>query len=435
MLTTVKAGKPVRLIASLLLSPTVTMILTWSFVMIAWFIRPLSYDYDAILGWLVVASGIVLFAIGSSFGKASAYSNTKRRHCGERQIRMAVMISGVFGIAGAALLAGDKIILKGEMLTEMLNHRFQHDASQRNGPSYLVLLAHCLLPFSLPAIIGGVLHYESLRRPQRIVLGTTLLSPFVYAVVYGGRMPIATTILYFCFAIVVRLSQGRGIPRVPLRKTVVLTGCTLLIVYFSIIAKHRAEIVAETAGVTALSHFETTWKATLFENAGIVFNSSEDATLAYSNLIYWAYFTHMVPFVGFLVNNYQQVTPSFGLRQFPMLDGLLPRLGMDQATIAPSEALINGESIVGYYFTAWGNFVLDFGLLGAGVATLLWGLVAGWCVTRCRIVPGLATEMLVVFFAVSIVTSPISSPTGLGNSALVLIAIVVTPSLGKIKIV
>ena len=74
----------------------------------------------------------------------------------------------------------------------------------------------------------------------------------------------------------------------------------------------------------------------------------------------------------------------------------------------------------------WGAAFIDFGLVGAIIYILIWGVVAGWSAAGSKHSDLMTPLLLLVFVLASILLSLVQGPLGMANSALVLVSLIVT---------
>jgi hypothetical protein len=90
------------------------------------------------------------------------------------------------------------------------------------------------------------------------------------------------------------------------------------------------------------------------------------------------------------------------------------------------EAELKAAMVYGFFPTAWGAAFIDFGLVGAIIYILVWGVVAGWSAAGRKHSDLMTPLLLLVFVLASILLSLVQGPLGMANSALVLVSLVLT---------
>ena len=120
------------------------------------------------------------------------------------------------------------------------------------------------------------------------------------------------------------------------------------------------------------------------------------------------------------------LAPKWGVYEIGVLSPLLRVFFPNNQQVEAMEAELRAASIYGFFPTVWGAAFIDFGLVGAIIYILIWGVVAGWSAAGSKHSDLMTPVLLLVFVLASILLSVVQGPLGMANSALVLVSLVVT---------
>lgn len=138
------------------------------------------------------------------------------------------------------------------------------------------------------------------------------------------------------------------------------------------------------------------------------------------------YMTHGIRSVDLVWQARDNISPKWGVYEVGVLSPILRVFFPGSQLLAVMETELRSAGIFGFFPSAWGAALIDFGVSGAIVYVLIWGFAAGWSAAGSRR-SGLMTPLLLLIFVLtSIMMSPIQGPLGVANSALVLISMLVT---------
>ncbi|MCA6117799.1 hypothetical protein J6524_23405 [Bradyrhizobium sp. WSM 1738] len=134
------------------------------------------------------------------------------------------------------------------------------------------------------------------------------------------------------------------------------------------------------------------------------------------------YLTHGVRTIDITWRARDKFTPKWGVYEIGVLSPILRVFFHNSQQVEAMEAEQRAASIYGFFPTVWGAAFLDFGLVGAVIYILLWGVIAGWSAAGTRHSDLVTPSLLLVFVLASIVLSVVQGPLGMANSALVLVS-------------
>lgn len=138
------------------------------------------------------------------------------------------------------------------------------------------------------------------------------------------------------------------------------------------------------------------------------------------------YLTHGVRTIDIAWHARDKLTPKWGVYEIGVLSPLLRVFFPHNQQVDAMEAQLRAALIYGFFPTVWAAAFIDFGLVGAIIYVLIWGVVAGWSAAGSKHSDRMMPLMLLVFVLASILFSVVQGPLGVANSALVLVSLVVT---------
>lgn len=137
------------------------------------------------------------------------------------------------------------------------------------------------------------------------------------------------------------------------------------------------------------------------------------------------YLTHGVRTLDVIWQSRAQLSPLWGVYEIGILSPILRIFLPANQLLATMNNELVSAGIYGFFPTAWGAALLDFGAWGAAIYIMLWGFLGGWAYCGSKR-SALATPPLMLSFTIaSIILSPIQGPLGISNSALVLLSMLI----------
>ncbi|MEH2625608.1 hypothetical protein V1292_003663 [Bradyrhizobium sp. AZCC 1719] len=470
-------------------SPAILILVIWCAALFSVAVGPIDYPgQPSIVVLTVVGSGIALFLLGYGGGRVLFVRYFSRQvempPLSRRTLNRIVIATSLFGIVGIALVALDRTVLSGvsnSAYSELLRCApgLVDAISIKRTP--LLYAGYAMFSFGFVSVVLFLLKGEEITGWAAALAQLSIVSPVGYAVLYSGRMPILFVLVLIAVAILVRLAQGR--PPLPrghylMVKTVAAIG--LFAVYSSaiwasrqnfciqmspLITELQQEMELKAPSGVANKPPETDEKITATDISKRIAgaraapppeqkSTSADAVLAMmleawnvkprgyvisaieSNrlsargamigLSTYFYLTHGVRTIDIVWHARDKFTPKWGVYEIGVLSPLLRVFFPNNQQVEALEAELKSAMIYGFFPTVWGAAFIDFGLIGAIIYILIWGVVAGWSAAgnkRCDLMTPL---LLLVFVLASILLSVVQGPLGMANSALVLVSTVVT---------
>ena len=419
----------------------------WVGVLVLYAVGPIHYnEAPQLTTWFFVLASVSAFAIGgllaTSRGRvgrvvSAGFAEAVTR----RRIDRVVLIAAILGLFGAACIALDKLLLSGLDFSQGIAAiRFERveateagtAASLRRSP--LLYLGYLTFAFSVVAFLLYMLRGEELRRRTIWLAFLSLVGIFAYSYLYGGRTPLGLAVGMGFGAIGVRLlSRQAPLPRG-------LTGRFLFAGFLVLTAVYSEAVLADrlmTSGAVDYASLETrletnndakiapipgfgTGKAEATSSAGSSeqtpgVSASSSELFLMRVVVNLHYFTHEVPTLDRALAHNGSLGPYYGAYQFNLIPALVTRIvpgwNLDRFMIPELQA----ANVYGYWPTAWGGMYLDFGVVGALIATFVCGWLAGVVYSRalrgnddrarllmCYVVAGIIATPLLPIFAISI---------------------------------
>jgi len=130
------------------------------------------------------------------------------------------------------------------------------------------------------------------------------------------------------------------------------------------------------------------------------------------------YLTHGIRILDLIWRSSAQLSPQWGVYEIGVLSPMLRIFFPHNERLTTMSDELRGAEIYGFFPTAWGAAIIDFGVIGAVIYVLLWGWGGGWSCYGTKH----STLATLTFTLASVILSPIQGPLGAANSALVLVS-------------
>jgi hypothetical protein len=421
-----------------LADPTRLMVLVWALFAVVFFSGPLDYFRQPRMAtWAWIGIGVGLFAASAlAAGRLPArwFAVDEPETVPSERIERLVLITAVLGLAGAALIALDKVWLSGlDYSRGLAAVRFQRAAEIEAGidvrRSPLLYVGYLTFSFSYAAALLYILRGEVVRRPiVAAAAEVSVASPVVYSLLYGGRNPILLFFVLLMGGILVRARRGRSLlPAVPALRLKLAVVVLLFLAYVNYTWEDRRSYwkIETYPRFVEIAHerWQTRPKSWVdravsghWAPAGLVMN------LISSDL----YLTHSVITFDKIVERHGDFARCWGLYQVGLLAPLVNKAPAGSALLRQMYRQLRATETYGWFPTAWGAWYIDFGLGGAVGAVVAWGMASGWAHRLVRLRDDLAGELLLSFALATVVFSPINAVFGMANNILIFGSLVAT---------
>ncbi len=413
-------------------APPLLMVLTWTLLLIGYLTGPIDYFREPTLTtFALIGGGVLAYALASMLAMGLPCRTLKSADAG--QTDRVIIVTGLIGIAGIVCLAVDKILLSGLDYTQGLAAvRFLRDSQVAAGVdvqrSVLLYVGYVTFSAAIIATLLLVLRAERVGRPAAIIAQVAVVSPIVYALLYGGRSPILLLCALIAAAAMVRAMSGLPIlARTHGLRFKVLFLFVAFFAYVNMTWQDRREFTQAENYDTFVTNAADGWKlkpAAWLDDA--VRRGDVDPNTAMDAVSMTLYATHSVGSIDKIVESSATFSPFLGIFQVSVLSPIL-RVFFPQSDILGrmNQELVDAD-LFGWFVSAWGALYLDFGLGGAVVAVLAWGFFAGRAYGSYAANNDEVSALLLTFWLASIMISPLSSPIGMSNSFQILVTIIVT---------
>ncbi len=252
-------------------------------------------------------------------------------------------------------------------------------------------------------------------------------SPIIYALLYGGRMPIFILLFLLLTCCFIRKFHGKTFfPRehALFMKLVILSIC--FAVYSNHVLVERRQnsnqqsysdfvnfVVDQSWGATPKQ-----WMTTLVDDDVV---SKDTAMTVMTNSMY---LTHGVVSLSKIIDNHKKYTPYWGTYQVGILSPLLRVFYANNNVLSTMKENMVDTKIYGFYTTAWGAWFLDFGFVGAVLFIAAWGYLSGTVMKHARDPARLGSQLILAYCYTSIAVSIFNGPFGISNSFLIFASLV-----------
>jgi oligosaccharide repeat unit polymerase len=188
------------------------------------------------------------------------------------------------------------------------------------------------------------------------------------------------------------------------------------------------------------SRFETTYDATIAPIAPIAYTAkipvessspadgspSLSERMALHTVLYTYYVSHELPILDRTVAYDGPLGPYYGAYQFYLaaafVERVVPAWNIDAVMIPQLKA----ANVYGWFSTAWGGMYLDFGLVGALIAVLICGWLAGHVYRSALSARTDGGRLLMCYVLAGIIATPILSIFTISISLPILVSLVIT---------
>jgi hypothetical protein len=446
-----------------LLSPAVLLAIVWCGVFVGFYLGPIRYDHQPTLALLgLVVAGYACFATGCAL--ATGFARVGAGLIPGGRLAAVVAISGALGIAGIVLLAFDRLFLSGidgalyaavlrcspDLVDQILLTR-----------TPLLYVGYLLFSFAYASTVLFWIYAEDLKGVPAWIGQWAVITPIGYSLLYAGRLPLLLLVALLMGASAARFLRRKSFfPRGHSLAVKAVVALVLILAYSNAIwdvrrslcevfaqedgfdtnqpitANDLKEIVAlgeKSAGtpvsaVDRLADFREvlgqSWSGRLagYVEGALAAGVPEGAII--SSLRAWFYVSQS-PATMARIFQYDGFSRYWGFYQIGVLSPI-ERIFLPSSHIAETmEGELKESGVFGFFASSWGAAYLDFGLAGAAIFLLAWGILGGlgWRLTRDG--QSATGALLFSFVVASVFLSPMSGPLGLANSALVLGAFVV----------
>src|SRR4051794_22850524 len=196
------------------LHPAALMAVVWAGVILLFYGSPITYVHaPGALAWSIMAGGVVLFGLGAIAGERLPWPSPRPSR-GKLSLDRLVLVCAALGFIGIAAMLIDKFLLSDIDWSGGISAARERRAIDvvNNVPirrSGLLYLGYLTMSFSCVALGTFILAGERLRRFASVCGQISVLPMALYAVLYGGRMPILLVILLVVGSGFVRSIQGK----------------------------------------------------------------------------------------------------------------------------------------------------------------------------------------------------------------------------------
>jgi hypothetical protein len=311
----------------------------------------------------------------------------------------------------------------------LVRERRAVDVAQNIGlhRSLLLYFGYATFSFSCAATALFILAGERLKPLASICGQLSVLPMTIYAVLYGGRMPILLVVVLVVGASLTRATLGKSL--VPAGrwlwwKMLILVAC--LFIYTVQVWQHRREINRVRSYDDFVFVADARWE---MKPAPWLDRAIRQGDVPVAQAMDWIsidlYLTHSPTIVQRMVEHWREFSIYGGLYQIgvlsPLTDVLMPSFQLSRKM--RSELIATG--LYGWFPSAWAAWIGDAGPIGAAICVFFWGLLSGFCYRITVERHGLGAQLMLSFAYLAIFISPLNGPFGLANSFLIFVSFAV----------
>lgn len=398
----------------------------WLMLYLAYFLAPIEQAPPVSTHGLVfVVSMVLLFGFAAACG---GIGSPARRDCDGRPPLTDPQTTArtflIIGIVGAFLHLYDKVAalelvgllgaaeLRAERALALLEAG-QHASGILSGMAFLCY------PAGLVGVVAVLLTYESQQRTVRTLAVVYILSLFLHSVAAGGRGTIFVTFLLIAVCLYLRRCAGlRPFPRSPLLAAMFGGLGLLFVVYSAVIWKVRASM-SDLGIEEFLQHAELNWEVTPTQSLTDLAATLQEPALVQVIMSSVFYFTQSLSVIERILAM-TDIPVMLGGYQVDIVAALLRLFPAGAVLLGSGNALLLEANVYGFFTSAWGALVIDFGWPGALAACFVWGWVAGRSHRWVRSEWSTPALVFYAFWMYSVLISFVSPPLGFANSAVTL---------------
>jgi hypothetical protein len=394
--------------------------------------------------WAIAAGCVLLFVIGSLAGtskrRTASYRSQPAPYISPAQTARLIRIFSILGVVGGACICIDKFFLSGiDLSAGFTNARFQGSSlgslyytSYSRSP--LLYAGLGTYSFSIIAFLLYILNAETQGKLSLYYSTLSLGSPFAVAAVYGGRLGILLVPVLALAALAVRT-----ILRIPRSRSLrafvpILLGLVFVAaIYNDAILQERRQIFGVQTYRDELDLTERSrgyraepWVRALFENPRLQTSMLNIVSLN-------TYIINGVTNFDTLVNEEDKLGPYYTQYQIASIVSLLELTVPELSVADRMQSELSNADLLGVFVSNWGAFYLDFGWIGLGLLTLLWGFYSKRMWDRAFLLKNPSSQVAVCFLFVAIVFSPMHSLIGFASGSFLLLDCVIASVMIRMK--
>jgi hypothetical protein len=409
--------------------PALMMTGIWFVVTLLFYLSPISYVHaPGIAAWSIIGGGVAIFCAGAIVGTRVGMQPAGRSS--ESSLDCFVIVCAAIGFVGIAAMLVDKVYLSDidwshglNVARERRNVEVLQDISPRR--SWLLYIGYLTFSFSCVAATAFVLTSERLRPFGRLCGQASVLPMAIYAVLYGGRIPILIVILLAIGAGITRGIQGKAV--VPPRLWWKLIALAIaLFVYTNYVWQARREMNRTDSYDVFLAVAASNWE---MQPSPWLNRAVRAGTIPAGQAMDWLssdmYLTHSPTTVQRFVEHWSEISVYGGLYQIGVLSPLSGVLAPSLMLPQKMRAELRATGIYGWFPSAWAAWIGDAGLIGGAICVFLWGALSGIWYRRVITSSSLGAQLMLSFAYMTIIASPINGPFGISNSFLIFLSFVV----------
>ncbi|MBR1249475.1 oligosaccharide repeat unit polymerase [Bradyrhizobium sp. AUGA SZCCT0169] len=412
--------------------PAGLMCAVWAAAITLFYVSPISYVHSpGIVAWTIILGGIALFCSGALVGGRRKSLNASATQ--DPSLDNLVVVCAALGFIGIAAMTFDKLYLSDIDWSQGLSaarDKRANEVMENIGirRSWLLYFGYLTFSFSCVAITIFMLAGERLRTFASICGQASVLPMTIYAVLYGGRMPILLVILLFVGASITRVARGRTL--VPADRWLwwkFAFVAVAFLAYTNQVWQTRRDMNRMSTYPTFLAVAASRWEmqpTPLLDSA--IRNGTVPANLAMDWLSIDMYLTHPPTTVQRMVEHWREFSIYGGLYQIgilsPISDIVAPSLKLPQTMRTELSAI----GAYGWFPSAWGAWIGDAGLIGGAFCVFVWGLLSGFCYRQTLERSSLSAALMLTFAYLGILVSPLNGPFGFANSFLIFLSFAAT---------
>jgi hypothetical protein len=404
------------------LHPAVAMIAFWLLLYGLYFVAPISQQPSISAEGLAFVWGMIfLYGCAALLASVPSLSAPRvREHALSALTAPLASALLVIGCLGAALVVFAKTVAVGEFsisaAAALRAERAQQMLDADAGGGLLSAIGFLTYPAGMAAMVLVLLRFESMPSPTKVLALAYGVLIFLHGLVTGGRSTLLVLIIFLLIGAYIRRLRGlHMLPRSAGLNCLLALLVLGFLVYSTMVWGVRADM-SELELEAFLNHAEAVWGvAPAPRLESLMYGIGEPSLIV-----------PIMSSVFYITQSLSIVERVLSAGELPMLWGAYHvdliaaamRVFPDAARfLADGYDDLLDEEIYGFFTGAWGALYIDFGMVGAAAAAVLWGWASGAAYRHARRAIESDTVVVYAYSLYAVLISFVSPPFGFANSA------------------
>ena len=351
------------------------MLTFWLLIYAVYLVAPIHQEPTVSVDGLVfVGSLVLLFFIGSLLGSGTAIGGWRRvvsRPMSFSELGSETELFLLVGIIGAVLSLYEKIVsiellslfgagaLRAERAQELMEAG-QHAGSVLSGIGFLCY------PAGFVGMVAALASYEAQTKAVRFLAMAYVPIVFVLNIVSGGRSTILVLIVFIGLASYVR--RYRAVPMIPRSvplRYLLSALCIVFVAYAAVIWQVRSSL-SEDSHEAFFEHAELVWGVTPTQTLEDIGEGLGGPSITQGIMSTIFYFTQSLSVVERILAM-SEVPMMLGAYHIDIMAAAIRAFPATTDFLADGYSELLDANVYGFFASAWGALLIDFGLARRGI--------------------------------------------------------------------